>query len=152
MAQKPNTYQKFMERLDAEAGLGACWLWTGLKYSTGYGRFKYKGKEYLAHRFAYSLFWEALLTSRQVVMHTCDNPSCCNPMHLVEGTQLDNMQDKMLKKRFSNGVKKNKNNKPYDSSLIQKLSLEGYTNQQIASMLNCHRHTVRNHLSKSKCE
>ena len=29
----------------------------------------------------------------EVVRHTCDNPRCINPEHLVGGTQLNNMQD-----------------------------------------------------------
>lgn len=28
-----------------------------------------------------------------IVRHTCDNPRCINPEHLVGGTQQDNMQD-----------------------------------------------------------
>lgn len=32
-------------------------------------------------------------------MHTCDNPRCCNPDHLREGTQLDNIADRDRKGR-----------------------------------------------------
>lgn len=150
MAQKPNTYRKFIERIDAEGGLNSCWPWLANKYSTGYGRFKYKGKEHLAHRFAYALFWNTMIEEEKVIMHICDNPTCCNPLHLKMGTPLENVQDKMTKNRFSNGVKKNKTNKPYSSLQITRLHLAGYTNQQIAQILKCHRHTVRNHLSKSE--
>ena len=149
MPQKPNTYQQFIQRIDSEGGLKTCWEWMGIKYKpSGYGRFKIKGKEYLAHRIAYSFFWNVDLQHCNVIMHTCDNPSCCNPLHLKNSTQLENMKDKMSKNRFSNGIKTNKNNQPYDSSLIKKMHLDGYTNQQIANALGCHRHTIRNHLSK----
>jgi hypothetical protein len=29
----------------------------------------------------------------EVVRHTCDNPRCINPLHLIGGTQLDNVRD-----------------------------------------------------------
>jgi hypothetical protein len=33
------------------------------------------------------------------IMHTCDNPRCINPLHLVAGTNASNMRDKALKRR-----------------------------------------------------
>lgn len=47
-----------------------------------------------AHRVAYWLTtgeWPA----DHVVRHTCDNPPCVNPAHLLLGTHSDNTQDKM---------------------------------------------------------
>lgn len=32
-------------------------------------------------------------------LHTCDNPPCCNPRHLYEGTQKQNMQDSVRRGR-----------------------------------------------------
>ena len=39
----------------------------------------------------------------KVIMHTCDNPACVNPEHLVLGTQQENVQDMWNKGR--QGVK-----------------------------------------------
>jgi len=36
----------------------------------------------------------------KVVMHTCDNPRCVNPTHLVGGTQKNNIQDACRKGRM----------------------------------------------------
>lgn len=43
-----------------------------------------------AHQAAFRLFKGEPLG---VVRHTCDNPWCVNPEHLVDGTQADNVQD-----------------------------------------------------------
>jgi hypothetical protein len=34
------------------------------------------------------------------ILHSCDNPSCCNPEHLSVGTPKDNTQDMMNKGRY----------------------------------------------------
>lgn len=33
--------------------------------------------------------------------HTCDNPPCCNPRHLIEGTFADNSRDASGRHRLS---------------------------------------------------
>lgn len=80
---------------------GDCWEWTGYRVPTGYGQSAWKGKVLLAHRIALSLTdgeWDSKLH----VLHTCDNPPCCNPAHLWRGTDLDNQRDKVAKGRQRN--------------------------------------------------
>ena len=38
-----------------------------------------------------------------VVMHSCDNPPCCNPAHLEEGTQGDNIRQAKARGRNARG-------------------------------------------------
>lgn len=40
-----------------------------------------------------------------VALHTCDNPPCCNPRHLVWGTQQDNITDMRDKNRARSSKK-----------------------------------------------
>jgi hypothetical protein len=34
-----------------------------------------------------------------VVRHTCDNPACINPAHLVKGSQKENVSDMLQRQR-----------------------------------------------------
>jgi hypothetical protein len=56
----------------------------------------------LAHRKIYETFFGADLTDK-VVRHKCDNPGCINPYHLIEGTQADNVRDRVERKRSAVG-------------------------------------------------
>lgn len=38
-----------------------------------------------------------------VVLHACDFPTCCNPLHLSWGTQLENVADRVAKGRDAKG-------------------------------------------------
>lgn len=79
-----------------------CILWPGARLPHGYGQIKFDGKMRLAHRVVYYLrhgTWPA------VVRHTCDNPPCCNPEHLLAGTPADNSQDMVDRGRSTAGAK-----------------------------------------------
>jgi hypothetical protein len=73
-------------------GNNDCWLWTGYTSKAGYGRIRgADGRKRLAHVVALELRLGRTLTKN--ALHTCDVPSCCNPNHLYEGTQKQNVQD-----------------------------------------------------------
>ena len=55
-----------------------------------------KGKIALAHR---RVFFETYGYLPAVVMHTCDNPRCVNPAHLVAGDWNSNNKDRAKKGR-----------------------------------------------------
>lgn len=74
-----------------------CTLWTKAKNSAGYGITWVNNKWAYAHRIAV----KAPIGS--VVRHTCDNPSCVNPEHLVVGTHKENSQDMVTKDRQAKG-------------------------------------------------
>ena len=72
---------------------GECWLWQGSKDRQGYGRIKSPGMRVnlKAHRVAYAMS-AGIDPGAELVLHSCDNPSCCNPAHLSVGTHGENMQ------------------------------------------------------------
>ena len=80
---------------------GSCWEWQGNRDRDGYGLFKYRLKNRRAHRVVYGLTQGGQQPA--VVMHTCDNPACCNPLHLRGGSQSENIQDKVGKARQARG-------------------------------------------------
>jgi len=80
-----------------------CWNWIGgtrIK-KWGYGGFKVKGFNWLAHRFSYYAYKGD--PGKLLVCHKCDNPKCVNPEHLFLGTQKDNVDDMMSKDRHGSG-------------------------------------------------
>jgi HNH endonuclease len=76
-----------------------CWLWVGSRHRQGYGRIRIEGKLYGAHVRSYKLF-KGEIPKGLYVLHSCDTPSCCNPMHLRVGTQKENMAECVSKGRF----------------------------------------------------
>ena len=81
-----------------------CWPWLQARDACGYGRVSFRrfpAKRLLgAHRVAYALAHGLRSLPARHVLHTCDNPPCCNPRHLFLGTHLDNMRDCVSKGRF----------------------------------------------------
>jgi hypothetical protein len=96
---------RFWSKVDKSKGLKSCWPWKGKLDKDGYGRFSTgkhrKQKWHRAHRFAFYLS-KGYLTDLYI-LHRCDNPACCNPNHLFEGTQKDNVLDCKVKGRIAKG-------------------------------------------------
>lgn len=78
-----------------------CWEWKGKRNDNNYGLFtatRHGYKNARAHRATYECFVESL-PDDVLLRHTCDNPPCVNPDHLIPGTHLDNSRDMVERRR-----------------------------------------------------
>ena len=85
-----------------------CWEWQLATNNIGYGMIRdpdygphEKGGMRTTHRVSYEIH-KGRIPNNKIVMHSCDNPKCCNPEHLFLGTHQDNSQDMISKDRHNN--------------------------------------------------
>ena len=105
--------ERFWEKVDIKAD-EECWEWLGSKDPDGYGYFtkeshgmgEQKGKTIMAHRYSLMMKLKNFdLPASVLTRHTCDNRSCVNPNHLIEGSAKENSQDMVERNRQTCGQK-----------------------------------------------
>ena len=83
--------ERFWEKVDKS---GDCWLWQAGCFNNGYGQFhtKRNGKwgPMSAHRWAF-IDAGGTIAKHMQLHHTCNNPRCVNPDHLVPVTAQENI-------------------------------------------------------------
>ena len=105
-ASKRATPEVIWSKVD-KRGDDECWPWNGYTNEQGYGRTWIDDKGYYAHRVIFNLHNPGVITLSAPkskyetgwLRHSCDNPPCCNPKHLLVGTHDDNMKDKVARNR-----------------------------------------------------
>jgi hypothetical protein len=90
----------------------SCWPWTGSQYKERngertYGRFAIPAAAMTDGRRLIttaprSVFWFACGYWPVAARHKCDNPPCCRPRHLENGTHADNVRDRVERGRSRN--------------------------------------------------
>lgn len=80
-----------------------CWIWTAAVDRCGYGKVTVNNAKVRAHRVSYEIFNGPIISGGHV-LHTCDVRCCVNPAHLYVGTNLQNMRDKVSRKRAAGQV------------------------------------------------
>ncbi len=74
-----------------------CWPWQRGSTRGGYGAFKIGKRNYPAHRIAYMLAYGAPALDHDIDHAECDNPPCCNPLHLKAVTHQANIRRAVAK-------------------------------------------------------
>lgn len=97
----PEWAQRFWSKVDRSAGPTACWPWTASRKPRGYGKFRLGRRILTASRVAFALAHDG--EEPVGVRHECDNPPCCNPAHLLAGTQMENSGDMVSRGRSLRG-------------------------------------------------
>ena len=87
-----------------QASPDSCWEWAAARFKSGYGQFFVGGLSVPASRIAYLIHY-GNDPGELFVLHSCDNPPCCNPCHLSLGTNDQNMAEKIERSRQSKGQK-----------------------------------------------
>jgi len=116
----------FWSRVDKN-GPNGCWLWTAAKDKWGYGDLNYLGKHVQAHRLAWKLLRGD--PGKLDCLHTCHNPTCCNPDHLYLGTDKENARDRVVAGRVLRGEKLH-NTKLTAAKVLEIRALKGKMKQK----------------------
>lgn len=87
-----------------EGDTTVCWEWNGAHNLGTRGerrpRVVIGGEEFYTYRVVWELYYGRALAHNEVVRHSCDNCGCCNPHHLMVGTQRDNVNDMLHRERI----------------------------------------------------
>lgn len=101
------------------------------KDSCGYNQIWLDKRYQSFHRLVFFLYNPQESRSAEI-RHTCDNPACCNPIHLKSGTHKDNMRDMVQKGRHVNPSSKLT---PQDVLYIRSISRRRKSNTTLAQEL-----------------
>ncbi len=132
----------FWDRVDRSGGIDSCWLWTGARYGCSpYGHWwsPEARHDMATHRYVASLAYGALPVDA-VVLHSCDEPACCNPLHLIVGTQRQNIRDMYQKGRGRQGAAHSGRKLTDDD--VREVFASGGTNGEIAARFGISKTTV----------
>ena len=156
-----NTPEVLWSKVDKK-GLDECWEWKGTKNTGGYGRTQINGMSYYAHRVIFNLANPNTITlagpkNRKAfgfLMHTCDNPPCCNPKHLIVADQKANMKDRKEKNRANLRIGTNHQRavftKEEETEILRLRKEFGYTIKELSTKFGKNLSTMKTMIRRNK--
>lgn len=136
---------RFWKKVE-QRGADECWPWLGGKLKNGRGQMRVpfcstaKNPRLFAYVIAWMLAHGCDVPQGEVIRHECDNPNCCNPNHLLSGTQRENVHDS-IRRGKRNAFGRQKLTLP-DVSLIRTRAAAGETYKGIAASYGITPNTV----------
>ena len=116
-----------------------CKEWSGCRYTQGYGVVRIAGKNVKAHRIYLEHSLGRQLGVGMYALHSCNNPPCCNLGHLREGTNQDNVDDKLRSNRQPRGETNGKAKLTITQVEEIRQNQDGLTQKQLAEQYNVQR-------------
>lgn len=148
MRLSDSALKRFHQRVKIK-GPNECWEWQHTLNRQGYGHLSDgRSATHLAHRVAFFLKNGYVPA---IVRHSCDNPPCCNPQHLLSGTHADNQRDKKIRGRAAKGEANGGGGKLTESDVrqIRQLITLGQTNTEIGKQFDVTRQMI-GHIRRNK--
>ena len=128
--------ERFWSKVDRR-GPDECWPWKSGLNRNGYGSFKLASYRTVTASRVAIIAHTGQEPFGMHVLHSCDNPPCCNPAHLSFGTNAQNHAEKLSRGRARNGNavgSQNGNSKLTEDDVAQIVELlrKGMDNTSIA--------------------
>ena len=139
--------ERLLARVIPSESPDRCWGWSAATNDKGYGQFWFDGRLRYAHRASWEIANGKPPPEGMLVRHSCDNPPCANPRHLLIGTVADNTADMISRGRgvqptgVANGRAKLN---PDVVREIRRLHRSGWTKSAIARLVGCAQPTIKN--------
>lgn len=111
-----------------------CKEWSMCRSVQGYGFVRRHGKNLKAHRLALERHLGRPIGETLAVLHSCNNPPCCNPDHLREGTNQENVDDKLKSGRQPRGEKNGRAKLTSEQVEAIKANPDGLTQYKLADL------------------
>lgn len=123
-----------------------CWLWLGAADAAGRGVYSVRTDGRAKTLKAYQVAWYLVRGhwATRALLHSCDNPGCCNPDHLREGTAQDNSDDMVERGRTCHGSGHYKAILTDEHArMVRGMLANGWSQEQVATHFSVHRGAIK---------